>query len=69
MSRYPLIYRNRLEILWGRSGSPLFGKRCRIVARGALNSRLIELQDGTPHVVSGNSLRAAAEKLTPAKKQ
>ena len=54
---YQLIYRNRLCILWGPQGSPLFGRRCRIVARGSLNSRLIEFEDGERHVVSGNALR------------
>lgn len=54
---YPLYYRNRLCILWGPAGSPLYRKRCRIVARGALNSRLVEFEDGERHVVSGNALR------------
>lgn len=56
MTDYPLIYRNRLRVLW-REDSPLFGRRCRIIARGSLNARLVELEDGTRHVVSGNSLR------------
>ena len=55
---YPLMYRYRLKMLWGKD-SPLFGRRCRIVARGALNSRLIALEDGTLYVVSGNALRRA----------
>jgi len=59
MTDYSLVYRNRLRVLWGPSGSPLFGRRCRIVARGAMNSRLIEFEDGTLHVVSGNALRKA----------
>jgi hypothetical protein len=44
-------------VLWGPQGSPLYGKRCRIVARGAMNSRLVEFEDKTLHVVSGNALR------------
>jgi hypothetical protein len=43
---YPLIYRWRLPILWG-GDSLLFGQRCRIVARGAFNARLVEFEDGT----------------------
>jgi hypothetical protein len=54
---YPLYYRNRLRLLWGGVDSPLYRKHCRIVARGALNARLVEFEDGTRHVVSGNSLR------------
>jgi len=57
---YPLIYRWKLAVLWGPSGSPLYRKRCRIVARGSLNSRLVEFEDGTRHIVSGNALRRAA---------
>ncbi len=57
MQNYSLVYSWRLAILWGPQGSPLFGRRCRIVARGALNSRLIEFDNGERHVVSGNSLR------------
>lgn len=56
---YPLIYRNRLCVLWGSKGSPLFGRKCRIVARGAMNSRLVEFEDGERHVISGNALRKA----------
>lgn len=55
--KYPLRYAWRLVSLWGPSGSPLYGKRCRIVARGALNARLVEFEDGELHVVSGNALR------------
>jgi hypothetical protein len=61
MNSFPLIYRNRLCILWGSSGSPLYGRRCRIVARGAMNSRLIEFEDGSLHCVSGNALRRVKE--------
>ncbi len=56
---YPLFYRNRLVILWGPAGSPLYKLRCRIVARGAMNSRMVEFEDGTRHIVSGNALRRA----------
>jgi hypothetical protein len=35
----------------------LFGRRCRLIARGTMNSRLVEFEDGTRHVVSGNALR------------
>ena len=55
-----LVYRNRLRVLWG-DDSPLFGRRCRIIARLAFNSRLIEFEDGERHVVSGNALRQATQ--------
>lgn len=55
--KYPLYYRYRLTVLWGPAGSPLYRKRCRIVARGALNSRLVEFEGGERHIVSGNALR------------
>jgi hypothetical protein len=36
-----------------------FGKRCRVIARGTLNSALIEFEDGIRHVVSRNAFRKA----------
>lgn len=42
---------------WRKYRPDLFGQRCRILAHGAMNSRLVEFADGTRHVVSGNSLR------------
>lgn len=35
----------------------MYGKPCRIVARGTQNSREIEFEDGTREIVGGNSLR------------
>ncbi len=35
----------------------LKGRRCRVLARGALNSALVEFEDGEQHVVSRNALR------------
>ena len=35
----------------------LYGKRCAVVARGAMNSVLIEFEDGTREVVSRNAIR------------
>ena len=31
--------------------------RCRIIARGAMNSALVEFEDGARHVISRNALR------------
>jgi hypothetical protein len=33
------------------------GQQCRVLARGRLNSALVEFQDGERHVVSRNALR------------
>jgi hypothetical protein len=33
------------------------GQRCRVLARGAMNSALVEFEDGTQHVTSRNGLR------------
>ena len=57
MTTYPLFYAWKLTVLWGPAGSPFFGRRCRMVARGALNSRMVEFEDGSLQIVSGNSLR------------
>ena len=62
---FPLIYAWRLKALWGPSGSPLYGRSCRLIARGALNNRLVEFEDGEIRVVSGFALRKAARR--PAK--
>jgi hypothetical protein len=56
-SLFPLRYAWRLTGLYGLSGSPVYGRACRILARGAMNSRLVEFEDGERHIVSGNALR------------
>lgn len=35
------------------------GMRCRVLARGRMNSALVEYEDGTRHVTSRNGLRRA----------
>ena len=35
------------------------GKRCRVLTRGTMNSRLIEFEDGAKFVMSENGLRKA----------
>jgi hypothetical protein len=37
-----------------------FGEACRVLARGTMNSCLIEFQDGTRHVASRFAVRKAA---------
>lgn len=59
MPDFPYIYRFRLRNWFGGKDSPLFGRRCRLIARGARNSRLVQFEDLTLHVVSGNALRRA----------
>ena len=49
---------------WGpRGGMPgamdRKGRRCRMMARGAMNSALVEFEDGYVAVVSRNALRRA----------
>lgn len=39
----------------------LYRRRCRIVARGTMNSRLIEFEDGQREIVSGNAIRRIKE--------
>ena len=48
---YPLIYR------WKKYRPELYLQRCRVIARGTMNSALIEFQDGTRHIISRNALR------------
>lgn len=37
----------------------LFRQRCRVLARGALNSALVEFRNGNREIVSRNALRIA----------
>ena len=53
MSAFPYLYR------WHRQGRK--GQPCRIVARGTLNSILVEFADGTRMVTSGNAIRRNCE--------
>ncbi len=55
---YPFFYRVR------KWRPEWHGLRCRIVARGARNSRLVEFADGRREVVSGNALRKVKPKAT-----
>lgn len=42
---------------WRRYRPDLFGRLCLILARGRLNSILVQFEDGTRHVVSRYSVR------------
>lgn len=42
---------------WRKYHPALYGLRCRVLARGALNSCLVEFEDGTRHVVSRYAVR------------
>jgi hypothetical protein len=46
---------------WKRYRPELYGQPCRILARGKMNSLMIEFADGTRHIVS----RYAVRKIKP----
>ncbi len=48
---------------WGKYRPELKGKRCRLLARGAINSALVEFQDGERHVVSRNAIKKVKAQL------
>jgi hypothetical protein len=48
---YPFVYR------WRKYRPELCGQRCRVLARGKMNSALVEFESGVKHVVSRNALR------------
>jgi hypothetical protein len=50
---YPYLYR------WNRQGRK--GQRCRVIARGKMNSALVEFADGYRMVTSRNALRKASK--------
>lgn len=39
----------------------MYGKRFRIIARGKMNSVLVEFEDGQREVISGNAIRKATD--------
>lgn len=45
---------------WKKYKSPFAGKRCRVLARGKLNSVLVEFEGGEKAVVSRYAIRKAA---------
>lgn len=45
---------------WRKYSPALYGRRCRVVARGAMNSVLVEWEDGTRCVCSRYAIRRAA---------
>lgn len=51
MIRLTHVYR------WRKWRPDLFGRACRVLARGRLNSVLVEFGDGTRHVVSRYAVR------------
>lgn len=59
MTGFPHVYRVRMTSLGLPSLEGRFGQRCRLLVRGALNSRLIEFEDGYQAVVRGGSFRRA----------
>ena len=42
---------------WGKWRPELKGRRCRVLARGGMNTALVRFEDGTEHVISRNALR------------
>lgn len=51
MPELPYVYR------WDRQGRK--GQRCRVTARGTLNSIRVEFADGFVMITSGNAIRRA----------
>ena len=46
------------RVWWWRANLPeRKGQRCRVLARGTMNSALIEFEDGVKHVVSRFAIR------------
>lgn len=44
---------------WNRQGRK--GQRCRLVARGKMNSICVEFEDGYQMITSGNAIRKASQ--------
>lgn len=50
---YPYVFR------WRKFRPEWFGRRCAVLSRGALNSALVQFEDGEKAIVSRNALRKA----------
>jgi hypothetical protein len=50
---YPYVYRWRNNA----KRATLYGRRCRIVARGKMNTVLVEFENGERVTTSGNALK------------
>jgi len=48
---------------WKNNGKrrEMFGRRCRVITRGAMNSVLVEFENGQREIVSFRALRRADE--------
>lgn len=57
---YRYVYR------WRKYRPELHGRRCAVIARGPLNSALVEFEGGERHIVSRNALRKATDRDQPA---
>ena len=53
MSDFDRVWRWRVNL------PDRYGQRCRVLARGTMNSCLIEFEDGVRHVVSRFAIRKA----------
>lgn len=66
MTEYPLAYRFKTDPWWSKpSGETprrpaLYGRRCRVIARGSKNSILIEFDNGQREICSRNAVRLTA---------
>lgn len=60
-SEYPLIF------IWRNNEKrrSLYGKRCHVLARGKMNSALVEFEDGTREIVGRNALRKLSGNESP----
>lgn len=60
MPKYPYFY------AWknNEKRATLFRRRLRVIARGRLNSALVEFEDGQREVVSRNAIRRAGDAQT-----
>jgi hypothetical protein len=49
--------------VWGNNPkrATMKGRKCKVVARGAMNSCLVEFEDGQREVVSRNAIRKAKD--------
>jgi hypothetical protein len=59
MTAIQAIYRYVYHWANNAKRAALKGRRCRVVARGAMNSALVEFEDGQREIVSRNALRRA----------
>lgn len=57
MCKGELTFWDAWTATWGNKRAMLYKRKCRVLARGAMNSALVEFESGQREVISRNAIR------------